>query len=349
MNMSVRNDYGRGLKLLLEPPYPQEQLSSIVERSCRAYGISLESFAVQARAAIGDASHDVYLDWDCPPPAVLEMLVWADDFSGPQLADHVIYDSPAWLSPGNREQACLLCLAEDEDVGREPYYRVSWALVSSTFCTIHLCPFVRWRSASRFMANKFVTYSNAFEQIALTSVRNQRGWAGKALADRLRAWEGTLTDALRGIKRLSDITDDLLRIQLDFAIAMGTLPSGRNGTLPSGRISVANRACTGSLDWVMSPGGRFNAWPHHGGWDEFRSQRGPEYRRAAFYLTAASLEQGWPVRVGDLVPWGRGITSGSTEWWDLVIGPRIRSMGADGAPLPAFAEMAGKWPRRSVS
>jgi hypothetical protein len=322
----VRNR--RRLKLFLDEPYPQEQLSSIVERACIFYRTTLGALAVEICASVGlELPSDTKLDWDCPPPAVLETLAY--DVPASVLQQHVIDDGPAWLSPGCRDQACLPCLVEDDKAGRRPYYRRSWAKVATTFCEAHRCPLVRWRKASLSRCGVIIEHDPIYETVRHASTLNARGWTGNGISAYLRRWEAEIDASLCGPTAIADIDCQQARDRLELITLLGTVRSKHREKLPGGRMFAAPLNWSGSTKWVLSRGGSFSGRVRTGSWEDFRTQRGPEYRRASMFLTAASLVPDWPTQVGDLVPWGRPIASASPEWWERIIRPRFSGFAED--------------------
>ena len=131
-------------RLWIAPPYPDETVSSVLDRACAFYCVDrqrlLDSFG--QRALLVGYKQDV--DRQYATPLVGRVF---EGLGGDVRAASWIPDN--CLPARSRGQYCAHCFAEDLAAGRSPYFRWQWAIPYVTVCQAHGVPLCVWRHMVR--------------------------------------------------------------------------------------------------------------------------------------------------------------------------------------------------------
>lgn len=134
------------LRLIIEPPQPDESLSSVLDRASALYG--METTELLASIYGKEIDRKRVGDLDRLPDSLIDPLAHSIGISPDQLAECRINDSAHLLSFGFRTAFCPICLSEDLDVTGIPYFRKEWASFFSIVCRKHETVLVEWAPAT---------------------------------------------------------------------------------------------------------------------------------------------------------------------------------------------------------
>lgn len=130
----------RQLKLRIDPSYPGESLSSCVDRAASLWSISRTELLRQ----LGDSNS--LADLDLRPLNVRENLARAlgVEVDGIESATAAPGRHDSLVAKTLRSAYCPLCFSEDRTAGRNPYFRLCWAMLWVTHCSVHGTPLFEW-------------------------------------------------------------------------------------------------------------------------------------------------------------------------------------------------------------
>lgn len=135
------------LRLLVDPPYTGESLSSFLGRAAQAYCMPTSELLCQLMQGISWQNGRRDLDrW--PPDGLLSVLSEVvRDWQSPSSA---FVGFNRWvLSPKYRASYCPACFLEDLASDRVPHFRQDWIAVLVTSCWKHGTPLCHWRWVTR--------------------------------------------------------------------------------------------------------------------------------------------------------------------------------------------------------
>lgn len=133
----------RYLTLRVPPPYPDESVTSFMERCASYYEVGQTNLLKmilpdQRRRSV---THDADF-------AVPSMWVKRLSEAVPRWQDNAAFTSvPAGIAVASRLRTayCPLCFEQDLEHGRVPHFRIQWALLFVTCCEAHGTPLFNWR------------------------------------------------------------------------------------------------------------------------------------------------------------------------------------------------------------
>ena len=134
------------LRLIIEPPQPDESLSSVLDRASALYG--METTELLASIYGKEIDRKRVGDLDKLPDSLIEPIALSIGISPDRLAECRINDSDHLLSFGFRTTFCPTCLSEDLDATGIPYFRKEWASFFSIVCKKHETVLVEWAPAT---------------------------------------------------------------------------------------------------------------------------------------------------------------------------------------------------------
>jgi hypothetical protein len=327
-----------GPRLIMPGPYEDESISSICDRASALYRINRHTVVHHLTQVNGKSVHTYgQWDWDNPSPIFLRALESTLGADPGSLDSHVIVDGPAWLARTARQSYCPMCFDEDIKAGRCPYFRRAWSRVACTICPSHACPLYIWSSRSLDFDIRQLPLAWLIPAAARPQRQRTVQWdldyypmghptydycangspASEQLTQRIIDWESTMQTSLHehGHPLDYDVYDYDTKTTL--MIALSVVNSDKPNINKSlGCMRVINGR------WYMAYDTDY--LPHLGnenadGWLLFRRMASPARRRAAFVMTACTMEPGWPV--DQFMSHTGKAPSGSPDWWHHVVMP----------------------------
>lgn len=181
-------------RLLIDPPYPGESLSSVVSRVAQTYAVS--SYKLINELVAGDPwSNGHHKDLDFDPPKSLEanLRMRVHGWTSPVRSSWSIHGQK--ILHTLRTAYCPLCFESDLVERRTPYFRLSWASVWTTICWKHRCPLMDWKDTSqkqyRKLPQKWIYGKFARTDDVPEFHLENRAVANKCLADNMWSFDTT--------------------------------------------------------------------------------------------------------------------------------------------------------------
>lgn len=314
----------------IDPPYPDETFSSVVNRAACLYGISpneVISRLFKDRGMKWERILDAD-EWDNPIFTVKRAVMGAFSQPGVSGPATIRRDHEDHLLPQERCCYCVLCFRDDVREGRTPYFRSAWSRVTRTYCDVHRCPLVAdriaagygtwwthpWcKAATRRERPKSPAYGDLmkqaqeFENYCLDA---DSKWPGKAVSQRVYDWE---------LKFTAEPGDwYLYKLLIWLAYFPGAGAEARRWGSFSELMPRPNGWHFGSpVDEVS----KYQRNPRFLTWRKFQNLGSPEKRRAIFLVAACCFEKDVPIQ--DLGLWPKDLKSCTTEWWKWVAWHRL--------------------------
>ena len=179
-------------RLLIDPPYPGESLSSVVSRVAQTYAVSTYKL-IDELVGSDPWSNRHRKDLDFDPPKSLEenlrMRVYG--WTSPVRSSWSIHGKK--ILHTLRTAYCPLCFECDLVERRTPYFRLSWASAWTTICWKHRCPLMDWKDTSqkqyRKLPQKWIHGKFARSDDVPVFHLENRAVANEYFADNMRSFD----------------------------------------------------------------------------------------------------------------------------------------------------------------
>jgi hypothetical protein len=139
---------GGSIRLWIEPPFPDETTSSVLDRAAGLYEMDRERLI--SLLLPGERRWGHTRDWDYPLDHHRRAFAAAIGTSDPQDFGVGLWKSDSFLAPLARAVYCPRCFLTDLAIGRPPHFRWQWAIAFATACHRHRTPLMNWRWMRRF-------------------------------------------------------------------------------------------------------------------------------------------------------------------------------------------------------
>lgn len=323
------------LRLLVDPPYEGEALSSFLGRTAQAYCLPVPTLIEELLQTSVRRSRIRDIDlW--PTTELLSALSDAVPGWQPHVANAITFEG--WvLFPGSRCAYCPSCFADDLRSGRVPYFRLDWIAVLTTFCWDHGTPLCQWRHGTRGIRKLpgswlFAQTGGAREDPTFYRDDLDR-LARHVELDASESDPGAASNGLALVKHLQVLLEAPLAMRLDGAplygeyshfhtavrrlstFALSFLGDGADATSPA--LHLHN---LGLNDWfATTPGQTFG--PRHRRFPANAMRVGvdPAWRRTYLWLVARTLASCEPFASNEFHAFG--LPADPEEWWRNTLVP----------------------------
>lgn len=138
---------GMRVKLVPQSLREDESLSSLIDHQAQLWGLGRMALAFQVSPV---AALAVLKDLDaCRSNTFLNDYAVACGTNAAELRSRRVDYPPVLIGQRARHAYCPLCFEEDLNRNEIPYFRVDWARMLLTHCTVHKCPLFRWYACTR--------------------------------------------------------------------------------------------------------------------------------------------------------------------------------------------------------
>jgi hypothetical protein len=139
---------GGSVRLWIDPPYPDETVSSVLDRGAAFYAMDRAVLVDRLLPDFRMYGHTP--DWDIPCPEHASTFAHAMGLATDQWPGAKIHQYANMVAPLGRLAYCPLCFVEDLSACRTPHFRWQWSSSYVTMCHVHRGPLFDWRRTRRY-------------------------------------------------------------------------------------------------------------------------------------------------------------------------------------------------------